>query len=235
MVLGLGVAAAVVPTYPGLLLLLGGGVAAVALGRPDMASVGGLLRIVAVLMGAAFLLNALFTPGVRLPGPSSSPVWFTEAGVREGLAAALRLASMACLAFSLVGTTSPRQLAEAVDSTLGKVSPFRGAGLAVNVACRFVPDFVQEAQRMRVIRSIRTPGRKSGIRSRIQGAGSTMLALIVIAVRRAERVADAMTARCYRSGSPRTAWRPGRFTIADGIALVIAAALCVSAVLLGAS
>jgi energy-coupling factor transport system permease protein len=233
MALCLGVVAVAARSYPGLVVLLGGGIAAILLARPGADCVFGLLKIVLVLAGAALLLNGLFTPGIRLPGPSSAPIWPTEAGVSAGFTAALRLVAMACIVFSLVVTTSSRQISEGVDLTLGKLSFFRGAGLAVNVACRFLPDFVQEAQRMRLIRSVRAPHRKLDLRSKLREAGSMMLALVVIAVRRAERVADAMTARCYESGAARTTWRPRRFTMADGVALGITSIACLLAIRLG--
>jgi energy-coupling factor transporter transmembrane protein EcfT len=77
------------------------------------------------------------------------------------------------------------------------------------------------------------PQGKLDLRTKIIEAGSMMLALVVIAVRKAERVADSMTARCYQSGAPRTAWRPRRFTLADGAALVATAVMSASAILLG--
>ena len=230
----LSVAAAAAGTYAGLLLLLCGGIIGVYLARPGAARLLGLLKLLAVLMGAAFLLNALFTPGTRLPGPSAVPFWPTDAGLGAGLAAGLRLASVACFVFSLVATTSPRDLSEGADLTLGRLAPFRGAGVSVNVAFRFLPEFIQEAQRMRLIRSLRRRGQKLGFKSKLLEAASMMLALIVIAVRKAERIADAMTARCYQSGAERTAWRPRTFTLADGTALGVTAALCVSALILGA-
>jgi energy-coupling factor transporter transmembrane protein EcfT len=235
MALAFGVAAAVVRDMPGLVALLGGGGTAVAVARPPRAFLIGLVRILVVLAGAAVLLNAFFTPGIRLPGPSQAPLWPTTAGVREGIETALRLVSMACVVFALIATTSPRQLAEAADSALGRLPAFRGAGLAVNVACRFFPDIVQEVRRMRLIRSVRMKGRRLSIWSRLSEAGSMMLVLVVIVVRRAERVADAVTSRCFESGAPRTAWRPRRFTSADGVALAATFALCACALLLGVS
>ena len=229
----LGVAAAATGAYQGLLVLLCGGIVAVYLARPGSAGVLGLLKIVAVLMGAALLLNALFTPGTRLPGPSAAPIWPTDAGLRAGAVAALRLGSVACFVFSLMATTSPRDLSEGADLTLGRFAPFRGAGLSINVAFRFLPEFVQEAQRMRLIRSVRRAGGRLALKSRLVEASSMMLALVVIALRKAERIADAMTARCYRSGAERTAWRPRRFTTADGAALGVTAVLCAAALVLG--
>ena len=233
MVLALGLASAAARTLPGLLVLLGGGAAAVAVARPPARYLVALLRILLVLAAAALVLNGLFTPGSRLPGPSEVPIWPTVEGVAAGIVAAVRLLSMACAAFALVATTSPGQLAETVDVALGRFAPLRGAGVAANVAFRFLPDFIQEAQRMRLIRAIRTPGRALDVISKLREAGSIMLALIVIAVRRAERVADAMTARCYQGGGARSAWRARRFTGADGAALGATAALCTAALIVG--
>jgi energy-coupling factor transport system permease protein len=212
----------------GLGLLAGVSFAVAAASSPGRSEVRGLVGLVVLLAAISLLLNSLFTPGVRLPGPAGAPLWPTYEGVYEGEVAALRLAALAALAFALVRTTSPSELGETVEGTLGRIPAFRGAGLAVDAAARFSPGFVADANRVRAIRSIRVNSRALGPVQRLREAGSYVLPLMVSAVRRAERLADAMESRCYSgsSGGTRTAGRE------DYAALALTVAACALAVAL---
>ncbi len=174
--------------------------AAVATSPAGRGGTPGLLRLVSVLAVAAFVLNALFTPGPRLPGPEAAPIWPTVDGLDRGGIAALRLAAMAALGFALVTTTSPRDLGEAVERTVGRIPGLRGAGLAVDVASRFTPGFITDARRVAAVRSVRVNTRDMGVVDKLRDGGSSLLPLMVSAVRRAERLSDAMAARCYEGG-----------------------------------
>lgn len=215
-------------------ICLGGGLA-VTLAGPAGTHVRGLVRLLAVLVIAALLLNSLFTAGRPLPGPSGAPLWPTFEGVSRGAVASLRLTSMACVAFALVTTTCPRRLGEAIEGVLGRISALRGAGLAMDVASRFIPDFIRDANRVRAIRSVRVDRRGIGLLGRLKEAGSTVLPLMILAVRRSERLADAMAARCYDGPRGRSAMAKPGTRRADWIALLGTAALCAVALLLGDS
>jgi energy-coupling factor transport system permease protein len=213
---------------PGLAIIAGGAFAVVAAARPSGDKVKGLVRLVLLLAVISLLLNAVFTPGRRFPGPEEVALWPTYEGAYRGAAAALRLAALAALAFALVTTTSPTELGEAVEGTLGRIPALRGAGLAVDVAVRFTPGFVADANRVRAIRSVRVDSHALGPAGRLREAGSYVLPLMVSAVRRAERLADAMESRCY-SGRPGGA-RGAR--LGDFAALSLTVATCALAVIL---
>ncbi len=216
---------------PGLGLLAAGGCAAVAASRPSRAGAVGLVRLLIVLAFAAVLLNALFATGERLPGPGWAPLWPTYEGLNRGVVAALRLVAMASLAYALVTTTSPRELGEAVENSLGRIPVFRGAGLAVDVAGRFVPGFIGDARRVRAIRAVRVNASGLGLSGRLREAGSYVLPLMISAITRAERIADAMAARCYRGGRAKGPGR--RLRGVDWTALALTGAVCAVALLAG--
>lgn len=190
----------------GLSVLSALGIAAVALGSPRRSHVFGLVKLLVVLLIAALLLNGFFTPGRGLEGPLEPPFWPTYEGLARGAEACLRLLCLACVAFSLVTTTCPRDIGETAERTLGRFAPFRGAGLALDVAGRFTPDLLRDARRVKAIRSVRGNPYGKGIAGRIKEAGASVLPLMISAVRRAERLSDAMAARCYGA----SARRPGR-------------------------
>lgn len=188
--------------------------------------------MLAVLALVSVVLNAIFTPGSRLPGPGGAPLWPTAEGLEQGWEAALRLMAMALMGFAFVTTTHPRDLGEAVDRTLGRIPALSGAGLAVDVASRFAPGFIADARRVAAIRAVRLKTNELSVVGKIRESGMSVLPLMVCAVRRAERLADAMAARCYEGGRGRL--RAGRkgFGRADFAVLAATAAVCCVALLL---
>ena len=221
-----------VKTSPGLMILAAAGCAAAVESAPRKKDLTRLARVLVTLAFVGLLLNALFTPGRTLSGPSWAPLWPTVEGLHRGALAALRLVGMASLAFALSTTTCPRALGEAVEGSLGRIPSFRGAGLAVDVAARFAPAFIDDARRVRAIRSIRVNPKGIGPLGRLRETGTYILPLMISAVRRAERLADAMAARCYVVGRGRAGARTPRPQAADYAALALTGALCALALLI---
>jgi len=225
--------ALIVSGLAGLSVLAALGVAAVVLAAPRTGQTLGLIRLLALLAFVAFLLNALFTPGRALPGPSGAPLWPTFEGLERGAAASLKLVNLACVAFAMVTTTCPRSLGETVERVVGRIPPFKGAGLAFNVAGRFAPDLLRDARRVRAIRSVRGNPFGSGIAARLKEAAASILPLMISAIRRAERLSDAMAARCYQGADGRTQMKRTSAGPADLVAVCLTAVACGAALFLG--
>lgn len=225
--------ALVVSGVAGLAVLAALGIAALTLGGVRAGHAAGLVRLLAVLAAAALLLNSLFTPGRPLPGPSGAPLWPTVEGLARGAEASLRLITLACVAFSLVTTTNPRRLGETVERLAGKIPPFRGAGLALDVAGRFAPDMLKDARRVRAIRSVRGNPYGRGMAGRLKEAGASVLPLMISAIRRAERLSDAMAARCYQGSVGRRPLKDAKAGPADLVAVCLTALVCGAALILG--
>jgi len=227
------VCALAVSGLAGLSVLAALGIAAVLLTAPRAGQAFGLVKLLAVLAVVALLLNALFTPGRALPGPSGLPLWPTFEGLERGAAASLKLVSLACIAFSMVTTTCPRDLGETVERVIGKFPPFRGAGLAFDVAGRFAPELLRDARRVRAIRSVRGNPFGAGVFGRLKEAGASVLPLMISAIRRAERLSDAMAARCYQGAVGRTPAKKSGASAGDLAAVCVTAAACGAALYLG--
>lgn len=211
--------------WPGMAAVLGLTMAAAALSGLKARFFLGALRSLRVLLAVAFLAQALLTPGEALFG--LGPLKVTREGLAAGADIFLRLSLLILLASLLTYTTSPIRLAAGLESLM---SPFRRVGLPAHelammmtIAMRFVPTLLQEAEV--IIKAQRSRGAGFAARSGPAGWAAGMLPLFVPlfagALRRAEDLAVAMEARCYRGGANRTRMMELKLSRADFAALAV--------------
>ncbi len=189
----------------------------------------GNLRPMAWLLGLTVLLNAVLTPG------QSHLFGFTEEGVRQGLFLALRLTGLVLAASLLTLTTSPLDLADGIERLLRPAKrlgvPAHELAMTLTIALRFVPTLADEAERLRRAQLSRGADLEGGLLRRIRGLTSLLVPLFLSAFRRADRLAVAMEARCYRGEEGRTHYARAGFRGMDvvaavGVALVTAGMWC---------
>jgi energy-coupling factor transport system permease protein len=110
--------------------------------------------------------------------------------------------------------------------------PAHEVAMMATIALRFIPvtadvaDRVIDAQRSRG-----APLDRGGPVTRTRAWGPVLIPLFVDLFRRADRLANAMEARCYRGGAGRTRLRRLSMCRADWVALVAVPVLLVSTVL----
>jgi energy-coupling factor transport system permease protein len=208
------------PVTPGI-LLAGEAVALLGTGlRPrDLARVLVPLAIVASLLGA---LNA------ALAGTSAVPP--TDAGADRfilGRGLGLRVAAIALAGTLALATTDPADLAAGLVGHLHAPPRLAVGALA---SLRLVPLLGREWQSIGLARRARgvEAGRNPLVAVRLWL--TAVVILLVATIRRASRLALAMDARGFDTGTPRTIARPPRMRRGDWILLVAAAALGVVAV-----
>lgn len=174
------------------------------------------------LAAFAFVLNALLTPGEPALG-KGLPVP-TREGMALGVMVALRLA-ISGLAFAWVASTV--RAGEALDELRGGVLRLFGRagdalGLVLAVALRFGPLVLVEGQRL-----VRAAAQRAGRRPGLWIAPAVAVPLVLLAVRRADRLAFVLEARHFgtaRRTLPRPrawSWKDaGIVALAGGVALV---------------
>ena len=220
-------AAALVTQDPRAYLFLSLSLAAIAAGarlRP-----GFLLRNLASLRWLVvfvFIVHAFFTPGT--PVFDAIPR-LTREGALLGGVFAWRIAIMVSAATILTATTSPVELGDGLEVLLG---PFSKVGLPVHelamisvIALRFVPTLMDEATRIvkaQIGRGARFDG---GLVARAKSAVPVLVPLFASALNRADDLALAMDARCYRGAAGRTRYIELRLVRRDGLALAAVAAI----------
>ncbi len=176
------------------------------------------LRPLLIVIVLTFVVNALFTPGEAV-----ASVWVvtvTGEGIQRGLFMTIRLVLLITASSLLTLTTSPMALTDGLERTL---SPFRRVGIPAHefammmtIALRFIPTLLEEADRTMKAQMARGADFESG--SLIRRAKSfipLLIPLFIGAFRRADDLAVAMEARCYRGGEGRTRFKILRMGIRD--------------------
>lgn len=174
------------------------------------------LRLVAVLLLATVAFNLFLTPGEPLF--HLGPVEATRQGLERGLLLATRLALLALAGGLLTATTPPLALSRGLEKLL---APLGRLGLRVPdlslilaIALEFIPLLADEARRINRARQARGALEGGGWRARLRAAIAILPPLFVGALRRADRLAEAMEARGYR-GAERGSLHPLRWRLAD--------------------
>lgn len=189
--------------------------------------VGSLLRRAWPLLGAAVLiglLNALF--GVAR-GPvvvAIGPVQLHGETLVSGASLGVRILAIALAGIVALASADPTEVADALVQELHVAPRFALGALA---ALRLVPILAEEWQLLGLARRARgvTAGSPLGwVRLQV----GRLLSMLVVAIRRAVRLALAMDARGLGSRGCRTAARPQRMRRRDW-ALLAAAALAAAA------
>jgi len=160
-----------------------------------------------LLLVVTFSLQALLTPGEVLFGLGALKI--TREGLAAGCQIFLRLALLILIAFLLTLTTSPISLTAGLESILAPLKragvPTHELAMMMTIALRFVPTLLTEAEKVIKAQQSRGAGLGSGeVVERVKGLLPLFVPLFAGALRRAEELAVAMEARCYRGGANRT-------------------------------
>lgn len=126
----------------------------------------------------------------------------------------------------LTYTTTPVMLTDGIESILSPLKvfhfPAHDIAMMMSIALRFIPTFAEETDRIMKAQTARGSDFDSKkLTERIRSFIPILIPLFISAWRRAEELANAMNARCYRGGEGRTRFRELHFSRAD---LVITAA-----------
>lgn len=161
------------------------------------------------------------------PGQELARVWhfaITQEGVAQGTLISLRLLLLILLSTLLTFTTSPLQLTDALESLL---APFKRIGLPAHelammmtIALRFIPTLISETDKIMKAQQSRGADFTTGnVVKRLKNMVPILVPLFLSAFRRADELALAMEARCYRGGQGRTRMKELRIRQVDYLAI----------------
>ena len=188
------------------------------------------LKPIFFIVVLTFLLNIFFTTGgtelVRWKF-----ICITDKGLYAAARMALRLILLVLVTQLLTLTTSSIALTDAIEALLKPLSkigfPAHEMAMMMSIALRFIPTLMEETDKIMKAQQARGADFESGnLIQRARAMLPLLVPLFVSAFRRADELAMAMEARCYRGGQNRTRMKQLRFTKLDA-----QAALCVGAVL----
>ena len=166
----------------------------------------GLKPLVFIIM-ITLLINVFMTKGEVLF--NIGPLAVTKEGLSTAIFMALRLIFLITGTSLLTLTTSPISLTDGIEKLL---SPFKKVGLPAHelammmtIALRFIPTLLEETDKIMKAQMARGADFESGnIINRAKNLVPLLVPLFINAFRRADELATAMEARCYRGGDNRT-------------------------------
>lgn len=173
-------------------------------------------------------IHLFTTPGLIIY--NLGPLIITQEGLRQGLMMSARLILLIIVSSLLTFTTSPIALTDGLERLL---NPFRKLGLPAHelammmtIALRFIPTLLEETDRIMKAQIARGADFTSGnLLRRAQSMIPLLVPLFISAFRRADELATAMEARCYRGGENRTRMKELKFKARDFMAYGLLAIL----------
>ena len=176
------------------------------------------LRPILFIILITFIINLLMTPGRVIY--NIGVIKITEEGLRQAGFMAVRLTLLIMGTSMLTLTTSPIILTDGIESLL---KPFKRFGLPAHelammmtIALRFIPTLMEETEKIMKAQKSRGADFESGnIMSRAKNLVPLLVPLFISAFRRADELAMAMEARCYRGGENRTRMRQMKISKGD--------------------
>lgn len=191
------------------------------------------LRPVLILVLITFILNIFLTPGKALV--VLGPVDITYEGLAFGILASVRLILLVVIASLLTLTTTPVNLTEGVERLLapGKAVgiPAHELAMMMTIALRFIPTLIEETDKIIKAQKCRGADFESGsLFARAKNLVPLLVPLFISSFRRADELATAMEARCYRGGEGRTRLRELELTQLDHLAILLSVAFIAIAI-----
>lgn len=172
-----------------------------------------------LLITVAF--NLFLTPGTALV-----TIWkitITIEGVKTALTMAARLTMLIIGSSIMTLTTTPNNLTDGLERMMRPLKvvkvPVHEVAMMMSIALRFIPILLEETDKIMKAQLARGADFESGnIFRRAKAMVPILVPLFISAFRRANDLAMAMEARCYRGGDGRTKMKPLIYSRADYIA-----------------
>ena len=155
----------------------------------------------------------------------------TREGIIYGVLISLRLVLLICLSSLLTFTTSPLKLTDATEKLLSPLKkigvPSHELAMMMTIAIRFVPTLIEETDK--IIKAQKSRGldfESGGFMKKLKSMVPILVPLFLSSFRRADDLAMAMEARCYRGGEGRTHLKQLRLTSLDFYAAAVVLLIC---------
>ena len=181
--------------------------------------VKGLKPVVMLLM-----ITVIFNLFLTNEGDVLVKVWIfkiTEGGLRTAVFMAIRLVFLIAGSTIMTLTTTPNALTDGIEKLLRPLNkihvPVHEIAMMMSIALRFIPILLEETDKIMKAQIARGADLESGnIIQKAKNMIPILVPLFVSAFRRANDLAMAMEARCYRGGDGRTKMKPLVYHSRDG-------------------
>lgn len=190
------------------------------------------LRPILFIAVLTFILNVLVTPGQAIF--QLGPLRVTYEGLLAGTFLVWRLVLLILITSFLTLTTPPVTLTDGIESLLRPFTrlgvPAHELAMMMTIALRFIPTLLEETEKIMKAQMARGADFESGnLMQRAKNLLPLLIPLFVSAFRRADELAVAMEARCYRGGENRTRMKQLQYGTGDflvyGLTLLLTVAV----------
>lgn len=185
--------------------------------------VKGLKAVLFILIFSA-VFNLFLTKGT--PVITIWKLTITLEGIITALYMVIRLMMLIVGSSLLTLTTTPNNLTDGLEKSLGFLKIFRvpvhEVAMMMSIALRFIPILIEETDKIMKAQTARGADFEHGnIIQKAKAMVPLLVPLFISAFRRANDLAMAMEARCYRGGEGRTKMKPLKYKKRDVMAYLI--------------
>lgn len=194
------------------------------------------LKAILILLIVTALINMLLTPGEVLVS-----FWrfsITKQGIRTAVFMIIRLVFLVVGSSLMTLTTTPSDLTDGLEKSmrgLKKINmPVHEISMMMSIALSFIPILLEETNIIIKAQQARGADFESGnIIKRAKAMVPILVPLFVSAFRRANDLAMAMEARCYRGGEGRTKLHPLKYKAGDVISYIVLLTYLIVVIVIG--
>ncbi len=171
-------------------------------------------------------INLFFTPGKEIFKLGFLTI--SDKGLQQAFYLGMRLILLIMGTSMMTFTTSPIELTDGLESLFNPLKkigfPAHEIAMMMTIALRFIPTLLEEMDKIMKAQMARGTDFESGsLVNRAKNMVPILVPLFISAFQRADELAMAMEARCYRGGEGRVRMKELKYTRRDafGAALII--------------
>jgi len=169
------------------------------------------MKAILFLLLITVAFNLFLTPGQELV--SFWKITITLEGVQMAVTMAVRLTMLIIGSSIMTLTTTPNNLTDGMERMMKPLKifhvPVHEVAMMMSIALRFIPILLEETDKIMKAQIARGADFESGsLIKRAKALVPLLVPLFISAFRRANDLAMAMEARCYRGGEGRTKMKP---------------------------
>lgn len=192
------------------------------------------MKAILFLLILTVVFNLFLTPGEPLI--SLWKLTITKEGLRTAVFMAVRLSFLIIGSSVMTLTTTPNNLTDGMESLLKPLKrihvPVHEISMMMSIALRFIPILLEETDKIMKAQIARGADFESGnLIKKAKSMVPLLVPLFISAFRRANDLAMAMEARCYRGGEGRTKMKPLIYKKRDYTAFAVLGLYLAAAVL----
>ena len=182
------------------------------------------LKSILLIMAISLLFNLFLTEGRVLVQFCKFKI--TYEGIAQAVYMGVRLILLIMGSSLMTLTTTPNNLTDGIEKGLRFLKiikvPVHEIAMMMSIALRFIPILMEETDKIMKAQSARGADFETGnFIKKVKALVPILIPLFVSAIRRANELASAMEARCYRGGEGRSCMKPLKYSSRDIISYLI--------------